>query len=204
MQRLTSWLLVRCSAFQHNLLTGDVRRHRFLSNPTHFFLTKMCSFTGHVVAKPATNFKNKREEHSAELQKKKKHENTTALKKTRNAPPAFSNAGGIVNWHPLKLCCYNEKKSTIQRHRGVRSLVASCRTKTIYVNFGVISMFSRITSDKTCPIEEYSWSRNGFVFFFGVSQNKKAATHVPVGDARTTTVGVLTSTRGIVLLSARS
>ena len=98
--------------FQRNLLTGDVRRHRFLSNP--IFLTKICSFIGHVVAKPATNFKNKREEHSAEVPKTRKY--NSVEKKTRNAPSAFSNSGGIVNWHPLKLCCYNEK---IQRSNAI-------------------------------------------------------------------------------------
>ena len=95
----------------------------------------------------------------------KKHEETTALKKkTRNAPSAFSNAGGIVKWHPLKLCCYNEKNSTIQRHRGARSLVAACRTKTISVNIGVISMFSRITSDKHVQLKNVRC--HGTVSFF--------------------------------------
>ena len=50
----------------------DVRPHRFFVQLNPPFRDQNVSFTGHFVANPATNFTNKRERHSAEMQKKKK------------------------------------------------------------------------------------------------------------------------------------
>ena len=95
------------------LLCGDVRPHLVLVQLNPPLRDQNFSFTGHFVANPATNFAKKRN------------------KKTRHL---HSNAGCIVNWHPLKLCCHLKKKtSTIQRHSGARSFCASCRTKAISV-----------------------------------------------------------------------
>ena len=68
----------------------------------------------------------KKEGHSAEMQKMKYNS-----VEVQNALPAYSNAGGIVNWYPLKFCCHTKKhqRSNDIVERG--PLFASCRTKTI-------------------------------------------------------------------------
>ena len=162
----------------------------FLSHPTHFFLIKMCSFTGACCCQTCHKFQ--KQTRGALGPSAKNTKITTALKKTRNAPSAFSNAGGIVNWHPSEAVLLQRKKK-VNDPTPSWSAVPCCGLS--YQNDIrqdlVISMFSCITSEKHVRLKNVRGHGTVSFFFLG-SQNKEAATHVPVGHKRTTTVGVLT------------
>ena len=82
----------------------------------------------------------------------------------------------FVTGHPLKLCGHLKKPSSIQRHRGARSLFPSCRTKAISVKLRNCLCFPYHIG-RTCPVKDFSWSRNGA--FCGTKKKNRAATHIP-------------------------
>ena len=104
----------------------------------------------------------KREGHSDEMQKK--NENTTVSNKQKKThylriQLLAELSSGIL----LKLCCHLKKNSTIQRHRGARSIFCVLSHKN---NVRQNCVFSRVFSyhiGGTCPVKEFSWSE-GCIF----------------------------------------
>ena len=89
---------------------GDAGPHLFfdLLNPP--FRDESFAFLGLFVANPATNF-TKKTGGAFGRNAKTNTKIQSLLNKQKNALSAYSNAGRIVNWHPLKLC--GHKKKTI-------------------------------------------------------------------------------------------
>ena len=132
------------------------------------FRAQNVSFLGACRCQPCHKFHKKRG-HSAEI--KKQHENTTVLNK-QNALSAYSNAGGIVNWHPLKLCCH--KKKNINDRTPSWSAVPFLRLvlQNRYPSTlgNVYALWYHIR--QTCPVKECWGSRNGA--FFGTRRGRDA------------------------------
>ena len=147
-------------------------------------------FTGHFVANPATKSQKTR----GGIRPKCKTTTTTrqynSVEETKNAPSAYSNAGWIVNWHLLKLCCHLKKKKhqTIQRHRGARSLFLRVVVQKRYPsNLGNVHVFSRHIGDTHVPLKNFGGHGNGAIFWdqkqacrprgtWQIAQGKKVAT----------------------------
>ena len=101
----------------------DVRSHRFFVQLNPPFHDQNFSFTVHFVANPATYPSSQKNERDIrpKCKKKKKHENTTVLKKQKRTICVFK------CWLNCQLAPFEalrslEQPSTIQRHRGARSL----------------------------------------------------------------------------------
>ena len=154
-QRLASWLLVRCSTFQRNLFTGDLRRHWcFLSNHR-----ACCSQPCHKFQK--TNERGTRP-------KCKKHENTTASKKQETHHLRFQMLAELS-------IGYNEKKKKHQRSNAIVQrgpLLRLVVPKRYPSTLGEVYVFSYHIGH-TCPIEECSGSRNGLFFFLGGARKRE-------------------------------
>ena len=76
----------------------------------------------------------------------------------------------IFNWQLLKLWEHLIKPSTTQRHRGARSLFCVLSYKNDIRHNCEISNFSYHLGG-TCPVKEFSWSRNGA--FFGTKKRPR-------------------------------
>ena len=101
---------------------------------------KHLSSTHYVVANPATHFSKEREAFGR---------NACVLKCWRNCQLASFEA----------LLSVEKKPSTIQRHRGARSLFASCRKKRYPSNLSNFHVFTYHIG-QTCLVKEIVWSRN--------------------------------------------
>ena len=104
-------------------------------------MTKIFSFTVHVVASPATIFTKKTG--GAFGRNAKKHENTTVLNKQKRTLCVFKCWLNCQMASCEALLSLEKKKtSPIQRHHAARSLFASCRTKPdVRQNYVISSVF---------------------------------------------------------------
>ena len=92
--------------------------------------------------------------------------NSVEKKKQKTHDLRIQMLAGVVNWHPLKLCCHLKKKNNniIKRcnamvERG--SLFCVLSHKNDIRPSCVISYVFSYHIGRTCPVEEGSWSRNG-------------------------------------------
>ena len=98
-----------------------------------------------------------------------------------------------MSGHPLKLCGHLKKPSTIQRHRGARSLFASCRTKAISVKMCKFPCF--LVSHRT------NMSRKNVLVVTERCIFSNAATHIPVSS---TLMHASTVARNLLILFSSS
>ena len=82
-------------------------------------MTNKFLLRGHFFANPATMFTNN--ERSIRPECKKNDEDTSSVQQTKTRSSAFSDAGGIVNWHPVTRCRHskiNHRRSNAIVERG--------------------------------------------------------------------------------------
>ena len=93
-----------------------------------------------------------------------KHENTAVLKKPKRTVCASK------CWLSCQLASFEallsleKKPSTVQRHRGPRSLFCVLSHKNEIRQNCVISYVLSFHIGRTCPVKEFSWSRSGAIF----------------------------------------
>ena len=121
-----------------------------------------CYFSEHFVANPATHSTKKREGHSAEMQK------NTMLKKQRRTLCVFHMLAKLSMASFEALLSPEKKPSKIQRHPGVRSFFCVMSHKNDVRQNCVISFAFSYHIGGTCPVQDFSWSRN--VAFFGTKK----------------------------------
>ena len=130
------------------------------------------SFTWHFVANPATIFtKNERSIRPQCKKNKKIQECSTNKKRTICAFECWLNCQ-LASCDALP--SLENKPSTIQRHRGARSLILRLVVQKRYSSkLGNFCVFSYHIG-QTCAVKEFSWSRNG-----ALRGTTKAGTHIP-------------------------
>ena len=151
----------------HHTTSKNMRPHRLFVQLNPPFCDQKVFFYGAFRCQSCHKFHNKRQGHSAEM---KKHQNTTVLNQQKRTVCVFKCWLNCQNWHTLKLCDHLKKPPTIQRHRGavpLLRLIAQKRYPSKLHNFLCFSCHI----GRTCPVKEFSWSRNSA--FFGTKKRPR-------------------------------
>ena len=159
----------------------DVRHHPFCPIEPTFFVTKICLLPGiSLPILPQISSKKKREGHSSEMQKKE-HEHTTVLNKQKRTICVFK-------------CWLTCQLASFEALRSLEKTIDDPTPSWSAVLFCVLSHRNDIRQKKrnflcvschiggTCPVKEFSGSRNGAFFW---DQKKRPRRTSPVIDVST-------------------